>query len=100
MANINDMGLPQGLPELPGGVMSGLNRFNQYNPSPALAQDYANRFASQNNNRSREMTAADLGLPDFAGDVNAAARRLMAKIQEHIFGRSDAPYSFWLGAAA
>ncbi len=70
MSNINDMGLPQGLPEmLKEWVPNQHTVPSRYwaamgdNTQRAYAQDYADRAESENNNRSREMTAADLGFP-------------------------------------
>jgi hypothetical protein len=58
MSNINDMGLPQGLPEMlwRHGYWGGFSE-------TAAAQDYADHFEPGNNNLSREMCAADIYEP-------------------------------------
>jgi hypothetical protein len=87
MANINDMGLPQGLPE-----MLGNNAVNPY-----AAQHYANALPGQLSNyyvRPREMTAADLGLSLLQGWMLIGVSGFRWDVQ------SNAPYAFWLGADA
>jgi hypothetical protein len=91
VTNINDMGLPQGLPELAGSY--GIIRW---------PQDYDNAPPGENNNRAREMTAADLGLslqqwdPEWLTDMYGLCPwRIWKSLLD-----TDAPYSFWLGADA
>jgi hypothetical protein len=102
--NINDLGLPQGLPEMSGTgspmsvggsacFCTGKCRELGYCPNQSVPQlqamlDRALRESVTVVARSvdvpaREMTAADLGI-QYSGNP--------AQL------KSDAPYSFWLGA--
>jgi hypothetical protein len=105
MSDITHMGLPQGLPEIPGGVMSGQQR---YSYDPALNSRYQgdNQWAQSWNPPpkrtpppAREMTAADLGLPlmqwsyTWLEQAYGLDWRALSEA-----AAPDAPYSFWLGA--
>ena len=100
MSNINDLGLPQGLPEAWGRT--------NWPPSSvdfAMAQqDYVHRSLGQISNyylRPREMTAADLGLPlqyDGKWTDFTMGQDLVWWAHTRSGSATDAPYSFWLGA--
>lgn len=98
--NINDLGLPQGLPEL----VEAWNRNSALNEY-VLAQEPNGYMATALNRMyaprplPREMTAEDLGLDDEDGywfqHTFADHLRLREKQTQPW---PDAPYSFWLGA--
>jgi hypothetical protein len=89
MSNINDMGLPQGLPWVS----------DWYDARNTYTHDYVWPSRAQvSESCAREMTAADLGLSGWwvlqewthrANRLSAALKRLQP---------SEAPYAFWLGA--
>ncbi|MCC2649894.1 MAG: hypothetical protein K0R61_6 [Microvirga sp.] len=94
MSNINDMGLPQGLPEMLREVCP------RWRSDDGKVYEYNPWFHSYREvDEHREMTAADLGLRDFASDWRELHRELLAT--NAVYRRlvmGDAPYAFWLGA--
>lgn len=91
---------------------AGQQQWAQYHPRcpcamcqnlRAVAQDYAKSLEVENNNRAREMTAADLGLP-----LPQWTREFVCGLYgDEWFERTyvewlhpTPPYSFWLGADA
>ena len=128
MSNLTNMGLPQGLPDIPN-YRPGYSptcycmTCQQVRSFSNIAQDYVQGTRAENSEScAREMTAADLGLIQCsernyvivcppvemtAADLGLPERRLPATwprdTNGHLFGSddwlaADAPYSFWLGA--
>jgi hypothetical protein len=82
---LQQWGATQSNAQMPGGVMSSQQKW------PELPSWVTTGYVPP-----REMTAADLGLPDSRAAILAYMMATNAIYRRMVMG--DAPYAFWLGA--
>lgn len=106
MTNINDLGLPQGLPELPPGSAEWWSDFCRNRRSACQVYRTPEDDQFYDPSGTRLMTAEDLGLPldewdwEWLTDMYGGPRSPYSMWLNSQLFASDAPYSFWLGANA